>query len=109
MNILVGEWQIRYKADPWLEKTEELSFMSFPFFNIRFVPLVCKINNSICRLALQCSKSFMLFVAGNFYLTDIYASDESRLADMPLADPLPVISLHRKEGKRPAVFLRFRY
>ncbi|KAJ9586547.1 hypothetical protein L9F63_028409, partial [Diploptera punctata] len=45
---------------------------------------------------------------GNFYLTDIYASEDTRLAEVRLTDPLPVMNLHRKEGKRPAVFLRFR-
>ncbi|XP_049962542.1 diacylglycerol kinase theta isoform X3 [Schistocerca serialis cubense] len=44
----------------------------------------------------------------NFYLTDIYATEESRLAETPLSDSHPVTNLHRKEGKRPAVFLRFR-
>ncbi|XP_066993368.2 diacylglycerol kinase theta isoform X3 [Anabrus simplex] len=44
----------------------------------------------------------------NFYLTDLYASEESRPADTKLVDPLPVMNLHRKEGKRPAVFLRFK-
>ncbi|XP_026672090.1 diacylglycerol kinase theta isoform X6 [Ceratina calcarata] len=39
----------------------------------------------------------------NFYLTDSYASDE-----MELCDPTPVLNLNRKEGKRPAVFLRFK-
>ncbi|XP_012276766.1 diacylglycerol kinase theta isoform X1 [Orussus abietinus] len=39
----------------------------------------------------------------NFYLTDLYAPDET-----PLCDPLPVQNLHRMEGKRPAVFLRFK-
>nr|CAD7198846.1 unnamed protein product [Timema douglasi] len=45
---------------------------------------------------------------GNFYLTDLYASEESRFSESRLADPLPVLNLHRKEGKRPAVFLRFK-
>ncbi|XP_048513108.1 diacylglycerol kinase theta isoform X2 [Athalia rosae] len=39
----------------------------------------------------------------NFYLTDLYATDETSLCD-----PTPVTSLQRKEGKRPAVFLRFK-
>ncbi|XP_075238198.1 diacylglycerol kinase theta [Lycorma delicatula] len=39
----------------------------------------------------------------NFYLTDLYAPEETRLCD-----PCPVMNLHRKEGKRPAVFLRFK-
>ncbi|XP_018331439.1 diacylglycerol kinase theta isoform X3 [Agrilus planipennis] len=37
-----------------------------------------------------------------FYLSDLYSPDEARLQD-----PNPVYNLHRKEGKRPAVFLRF--
>ncbi|XP_069692506.1 diacylglycerol kinase theta isoform X5 [Periplaneta americana] len=45
---------------------------------------------------------------GTFYLTDVYASEDPRLAEVRLSDPLPVMNLHRKEGKRPAVFLRFR-
>ncbi|KAF3423939.1 hypothetical protein E2986_11886 [Frieseomelitta varia] len=39
----------------------------------------------------------------NFYLTDLYATDE-----IELCDPTPVLNLNRKEGKRPAVFLRFK-
>lgn len=40
-----------------------------------------------------------------FYLTDVYAigNEESRLEN-----PAPVLSLTRVEGKRPAIFLRFR-
>ena len=41
--------------------------------------------------------------SGNFYLTDLYATDE-----IELCDPTPVLNLNRKEGKRPAVFLRFK-
>lgn len=37
-----------------------------------------------------------------FYLTDLYGAE-----DVPLADPTPVQNLVRKEGKRPAIFLRF--
>ncbi|KAJ8971365.1 hypothetical protein NQ317_016560 [Molorchus minor] len=39
----------------------------------------------------------------SFHLTDLYSPDEA-----VLQDPTPVLSLHRKEGKRPAVFLRFK-
>ncbi|XP_076629706.1 diacylglycerol kinase theta isoform X1 [Colletes latitarsis] len=39
----------------------------------------------------------------NFYLTDLYAMEETELCD-----PTPVLNLNRKEGKRPAVFLRFK-
>ncbi|XP_018394366.1 PREDICTED: diacylglycerol kinase theta isoform X3 [Cyphomyrmex costatus] len=39
----------------------------------------------------------------NFYLTDVYAMEETELCD-----PTPVLNLNRKEGKRPAVFLRFK-
>ncbi|CAH1101865.1 unnamed protein product, partial [Psylliodes chrysocephalus] len=39
----------------------------------------------------------------SFHLTDLYSSDEA-----VMQDPAPVLSLHRKEGKRPAVFLRFK-
>nr|CAH7752081.1 unnamed protein product [Callosobruchus chinensis] len=38
-----------------------------------------------------------------FHLTDAYSPDEATLQD-----PHPVMSLHRREGKRPAVFLRFK-
>ncbi|XP_043497856.1 diacylglycerol kinase theta-like isoform X4 [Polistes fuscatus] len=40
---------------------------------------------------------------GYFYLTDLYATEESELSD-----PTPILNLNRKEGKRPAVFLRFK-
>ncbi|GLV43765.1 uncharacterized protein CBL_06911 [Carabus blaptoides fortunei] len=38
-----------------------------------------------------------------FYVTDLYAPEE-----LELQDPHPIMNLHRKEGKRPAIFLRFR-
>lgn len=38
-----------------------------------------------------------------FHLTDLYAPDEC-----VLQDPAPVSNLYKKEGKRPAVFLRFK-
>ncbi|XP_015176651.1 PREDICTED: diacylglycerol kinase theta isoform X5 [Polistes dominula] len=40
---------------------------------------------------------------GNFYLTDLYAAEESELCD-----PTPILNLNRKEPKRLAVFLRFK-
>ncbi|CAD1473799.1 unnamed protein product, partial [Heterotrigona itama] len=46
---------------------------------------------------------YFCFNSGNFYLTDLYATDE-----IELCDPTPVLNLNRKEGKRPAVFLRFK-
>ncbi|RZC31921.1 diacylglycerol kinase theta, partial [Asbolus verrucosus] len=39
----------------------------------------------------------------SFHLTDLYSPEEA-----VLQDPTPVVNLHRKEGKRPAVFLRFK-
>lgn len=39
----------------------------------------------------------------SFHLTDLYSPDETCLQD-----PTPVLSLYHKEGKRPAVFLRFK-
>ncbi|XP_014216243.1 diacylglycerol kinase theta [Copidosoma floridanum] len=41
--------------------------------------------------------------SSNFYLTDLYTGEET-----PLTDPAPILGLTRKEGKRPAVFLRFK-
>ncbi|XP_014252765.1 diacylglycerol kinase theta isoform X2 [Cimex lectularius] len=41
--------------------------------------------------------------SSNFFLTDLYANYE-----IPLLDPSPIQSLTRREGKRPAVFLRFK-
>ncbi|XP_065170988.1 diacylglycerol kinase theta isoform X4 [Atheta coriaria] len=38
-----------------------------------------------------------------FHLTDMYSPDEARLQD-----PTPILNLTRKEGKRPAVYLRFK-
>lgn len=42
---------------------------------------------------------------GNFYLTDLYNPSNE---EVQLIDPNPVLNLHRKEGKRPAIFLRFK-
>lgn len=38
-----------------------------------------------------------------FYLTDLYSENEARLTD-----PSPVMNLFRKEGRRPAIYLRFK-
>lgn len=39
-----------------------------------------------------------------FYLTDLYAPGNE---EVRVQDPHPVLNLHRIEGKRPAIFLRF--
>lgn len=39
-----------------------------------------------------------------FYLTDLYAPGNE---EVRVQDPQPVLNLHRIEGKRPAIFLRF--
>lgn len=41
-----------------------------------------------------------------FYVTDLYAPGGE---EVRCQDPQPVINLHRIEGKRPAIYLRFRY
>lgn len=40
-----------------------------------------------------------------FYLTDLYAPGGE---EVRCQDPQPVLNLHRIEGKRPAIYLRFR-
>lgn len=40
-----------------------------------------------------------------FYLTDLYAPGNE---EVRCQDPHPVLNLHRIEGKRPAIYLRFR-
>lgn len=40
-----------------------------------------------------------------FYLTDLYAPGPE---ECRVQDPSPVLNLHRMEGKRPAVILRYR-
>ncbi|XP_026682648.1 diacylglycerol kinase theta [Diaphorina citri] len=40
----------------------------------------------------------------NFFLTDLYSPN----CEAVLADPSPIMSLTRQEGKRPAVYLRFK-
>lgn len=40
-----------------------------------------------------------------FYLTDLYAPGNE---EVRCQDPQPVLNLHRIEGKRPAIYLRFR-
>lgn len=40
-----------------------------------------------------------------FYVTDLYAPGGE---EVRCQDPQPVMSLHRIEGKRPAIYLRFR-
>lgn len=48
---------------------------------------------------------FTDFYLQQFYLTDLYATNGD---DVQIQDPTPVLNLHKIEGKRPAIFLRFR-
>lgn len=45
------------------------------------------------------------FLFQQFYLTDLYATNGD---EIQIQDPTPVLNLHKIEGKRPAIFLRFR-
>lgn len=63
----------------------------------KYIRLICRSNRSN-GFSFVCREN-----TGNFYLTDLYAADETELCD-----PTPVLNLNRKEGKRPAVFLRFK-
>lgn len=49
--------------------------------------------------------SISKIVLQDFYLTDLYASGPE---ECRVQDPNPVLNLHRMEGKRPAVILRYR-
>lgn len=45
------------------------------------------------------------YIFQQFYLTDLYATNGD---EIQIQDPAPVLNLHKIEGKRPAIFLRFR-
>lgn len=49
--------------------------------------------------------SYKGFSFQQFYLTDLYATNGD---EIQIQDPTPVLNLHKIEGKRPAIFLRFR-
>lgn len=70
-------------------------------FRVVSVPKNCDID-TLLMSALRAHRITRDFKG--FYLTDVYnIGDEARLAD-----PAPVQSMTRIEGKRPAIFLRFR-
>lgn len=69
-------------------------------FRVISVPKLAPLN----QFLVQALRAFHIIKdPDQFYLTDLYSQDED-----VLQDPNPVLSLHRKEGKRPAVFLRFK-
>lgn len=69
-----------------------------------FRTIVVSRQASLKQLLTQALRAFHITKDPSFFhLTDVYSSDES-----PLQDPTPVLSLHRREGKRPAVYLRFK-
>ncbi|XP_076252006.1 diacylglycerol kinase theta isoform X5 [Rhynchophorus ferrugineus] len=56
------------------------------------------------QLVVQALRAFHITKdPAQFYLTDLYSND-----DYVLRDPTPVLGLNKKEGKRPAIFLRFK-
>ncbi|KAL1492011.1 hypothetical protein ABEB36_012517 [Hypothenemus hampei] len=69
-------------------------------FRVIAVPRQATVN----QLVVQALRAFHISKNPDlFYLTDIYSQDEEMLQD-----PTPVVNLNRKEGKRPALFLRFK-
>lgn len=66
------------------------------------VPRTCSVDQllSAALRSLHISRD-----PNKFYLTDLYAPGGE---EVRCQDPQPVLSLHRIEGKRPAVYLRFR-
>ncbi|XP_050312450.1 diacylglycerol kinase theta isoform X2 [Anthonomus grandis grandis] len=69
-----------------------------------FRAIVVARQASLLQVLVQALRAFHITKdPDQFYLTDLYSPEEE-----VLHDPAPVLALHRKEGKRPAVFLRFR-
>ncbi|KAK6629819.1 hypothetical protein RUM43_003639 [Polyplax serrata] len=73
----------------------------------RIFRVVCVSRHATCEQLLTASlRAFHITKdPGNFYLTDLYNPSNE---EVQLIDPNPVLNLHRKEGKRPAIFLRFK-
>ncbi|EEB11587.1 Diacylglycerol kinase theta, putative [Pediculus humanus corporis] len=73
----------------------------------RIFRVVCVSRHATCEQLLTASlRAFHITKdPGNFYLTDLYNPNSE---EVRLTDPNPVLNLHRKEGKRPAIFLRFK-
>ncbi|XP_060523914.1 diacylglycerol kinase theta [Cylas formicarius] len=69
-----------------------------------FRTIIVSKQASLKQILTQALRAFHITKDPNYFqLTDLYSPDEAILQDSN-----PVLSLHRKEGKRPAVFLRFR-
>lgn len=62
------------------------------------------VSSSIFSSCETCLLTHMIFLQ-EFYLTDLYAPGPE---ECRVQDPSPVLNLHRMEGKRPAVILRYR-
>ncbi|KAG5891467.1 hypothetical protein JTB14_004410 [Gonioctena quinquepunctata] len=66
--------------------------------------IVVSRQSSLKQVLTQALRAFHITKDPNsFHLTDLYSPDEA-----VLQDPTPVLNLHRIEGKRPSVFLRFK-
>ncbi|KAK9758856.1 Ras association (RalGDS/AF-6) domain [Popillia japonica] len=69
-----------------------------------FQTIVVARQSNLDHVLAQALKAFRITSSQElFHLTDLYSPNEARLQD-----PTPVLNLHRIEGKRPAVFLRFK-
>lgn len=58
-----------------------------------------------CNFSKKSQNTNWLSFFQQFYLTDLYATNGD---EIQIQDPTPVLNLHKIEGKRPAIFLRFR-
>ncbi|GJQ69530.1 hypothetical protein Trydic_g6630 [Trypoxylus dichotomus] len=69
-----------------------------------FQTIVVSRQSPLEHVLVQALKAFRITSNPDlFHLTDLYSQNETRLQD-----PTPVLNLHRIEGKRPAMFLRFK-
>ncbi|KAG5673344.1 hypothetical protein PVAND_003403 [Polypedilum vanderplanki] len=72
-------------------------------FRVITVPRTCNLE----QLLTTALRAFHIAREPNqFYLTDLYATNGDD--DVHIQDPTPILNLHKIEGKRPAIFLRFR-
>lgn len=80
-----------------LLETASKAFQIRRDYNVSSAPVIR--NGFVMGLIDSC------FFLQEFYLTDLYAPGPE---ECRVQDPTPVLNLHRMEGKRPAVILRYR-
>ena len=76
--------------------------------NRQFRPIRIARTSSVDEILAAALKAFHITKpVENYYLSD--AGIDPGDVEVPLEDPTPIMTLKRRDGRRPSVFIRFRY